>query len=78
MKLVPYDRNELVKNYRNTKNQKIFEEFIESGLDCVEIVDHGHSNAKCAQSCLTTSAKRFGFNIRVIVRGERVFLIKER
>lgn len=76
MKMVPYDIEKL--HYRRTKNLKLFEEFMNGDADCVQLVDHGHDSARYAQSCLRTSALRFGYgnSIKIVVREGNVFLIK--
>ena len=77
MKLVPYNVEKLRAGFKRTKNQTILEEFANSDYDCVEIKDFSHKNAKSCSSCLSLSVKRFGYqNIRVVQRGNQVFLIK--
>lgn len=77
MKMVPYDMKQL--NYKPTKNLKILEEFMNGDADCVQLVDHGHKDAKCAQSCLRSSIVRFGYadRLAVVIRGDNVFLVKK-
>lgn len=73
MRLVPVD---LSTYYRKTKNYYILEEFVNSGLSAALIEDYPQKTAKIAQTTFANSAKRFGFNVKVIVRGESVILIK--
>lgn len=80
MKMVPYNRKEIpaAQHYKSTKNLKVLEEFMNSGADCVQLVDHGYANAKSCYSALRVSAIRFGFaGVQVIIRGEDVFLAKK-
>lgn len=77
MNLRPCKIEEIGCWYSKTKNQKLFEEFVNSDFDCVEVENYNHKNAKSAQTCLHNSAKHFGFtNIHVVVRGEKVYLVK--
>ena len=76
MKLVPYDMKKL--NYKPTKNSELFAEFMNSDVECAQLVEHGHKDAKCAQSCLRNSALRFGYgnSIAIVIRKERYFWSK--
>ena len=79
MKLIPYDKEKLIRDgwYKTTKNVAIIEEFIASGLDCVELTEHGHKKATYCQWCLYNTMKRFKINtVKVITRKGRVFLIR--
>lgn len=79
MKMVPYDREKLMfpRHYRRTKNLQILEDFMNGNADCVQLVDHGHTNAKNCQSCLYNSIVRFGITgVKVVIREGNVFLVK--
>lgn len=74
--MVPYDTEKL-RHYKPTKNYRLFEEFLNGDADCVQLVDHGHSNAKSCQTSLTGSLRWFGIKgVKVVIRGEDVFLVK--
>lgn len=73
MRLVPVD---LSTYYRKTKNYYILEAFVNSGLEAAMIEGYPQKTAKIAQTTLIASAKRFGFNVKVITRGDEVILIK--
>lgn len=49
MKIVPADESKVLKNYKRCKNQKILEEFVDSGLKCVEVL--GWKQKKCISMC---------------------------
>lgn len=76
MKLQPYDIDKVRMIKRHTKNYGILQEFVNSGLDCVEVVNHHYSNVASARGTLQRSAKRYGFNIRFIQEKGRLFMIK--
>ena len=76
MKMVPCNL-EKTTFYKRTKNYMLFEEFLNGDADCVQLVDHVHTSAKTCQSCLTNSLRWFRINnIKVVIRGEDVFLVK--
>lgn len=78
MKMVPCDTDRL-RHYKPTKNYLLFEEFLNGDADCVQLVDHGHKHARACQSCLTNSLRWFGIKgVKVLVRGENVFLVKDK
>lgn len=78
MKLVPIETQKIpsVVPKRKGSNYNTLVEFQESEADCVELMEYPHKNAESAACCLSQSIKRYRFNIKVIKRGERVFLIK--
>lgn len=78
MKMIPIDRKTIEPCRTKRNNYAILKEFIDSDLDCVELKDHGHRNAKCCQSCLLVSAKRFGFGyVGIIKRGDHIYLYRK-
>lgn len=82
MKMIPIDVNDIPEigslYYKQTKNHKLLTDFLESGLDCVELVDHDYNSANSAYTSLTRSMQRFGIHgIRIIVRKDRVFLVRD-
>lgn len=81
MKIIPRNVNEIPKTewigFKPTSNYTLLTEFVESGHECVELVDYHYSDSKSAQNTLTMSARRFNIgSVKVIVRKERVFLVK--
>lgn len=78
MKLVPTNREKLGHLYKMSKNQKILQEFIDSGEDCVELIDHGHASARNCQTCLCASRRKFGFdNVGIAMRGDKIYLYRK-
>ena len=67
------------RGYNMCRNQQILQDFIDSGLDCAELKDFTHHDAKSCQSSLWNSMKRLGLNnsIAIISRENRVFLIRK-
>lgn len=80
MKLVPIKTQKIpgVIPQRKGSNYNILVEFQESKEDCVELREYPHKNAMSAAACLIQSIKRYRFNIKVIRRGDRVFLVKNK
>lgn len=80
MKIVPFNKKEIrdLNRYRHTKNQKILQDFIDSGLDCVKIEDYPHKSASVCCGVLRKSAERFHMNnIEILYRGEDVYLVRK-
>lgn len=83
MKLKTFDINDLPGGrgchlYSKTKIQSILEEFIANGARCCEVENYPHKSAQICATTLKHSAERYGYyQIKVIRRGERVFLILE-
>ena len=76
MRLIPADINEVRRPYNHVR--KIIQEFHESDLDCVEVVEYTQKDATHCSWSLNTSAKRGGYhNIKAHIRKGRVYLIKE-
>lgn len=80
MKLVPYNKNDIDRKhlYRQGRNMRMLEEFMESGLDCVKIEDYPHKNATICQQNLTVSITRMGLrkSVKVVKRKDEVFLLR--
>lgn len=77
MKLVPVDKKALPGSYSKTTAMSIIEKFKESNMDCAEVRDYTHKTANSCANSLKQSIKRFRvFNVDVIVRQNRVFLVK--
>lgn len=76
MKLVPYDEKKVGRIYKPCKNQKVIQEFLDSGEKCVKVEDYPHKDAGSCRTALTLSAKRMGANnVIVITRKGMVFMI---
>lgn len=76
MKIVPADESKVLKNYKRCKNQKILEEFVDSGLKCVEVLGWKQKNAYQCAASFNRSIKRFKlYNIQAISTNGRVYLI---
>jgi hypothetical protein len=81
MKIVPFDKKDIrdLNRFKNTKNQKILQEFIDSGLDCVKVEDYTHKSASICCGVLRKSAERFHMNnIEILYRGDSVYLIRKK
>lgn len=79
MKLIPYDKKNLggINCYKKPRNLAVIEKFIESGLDCAEIKDYTHKSATSFQTSFYSTIRRFKINtVKVVIRKERVFLIR--
>lgn len=77
MKLVPYNKDDLRIKRSYTDNYKILMEFAESDLDCVKLEGWTQKNAKSAQQSMWNSIRRYHlYGIKVVVRGNNVFLLK--
>ena len=76
MKLVPYDEKKVGRIYKPCKNQKIIQEFLDSGEKCVKVEDYPHKDAGSCRNALALSAKRMGANnVIAITRRGMVFMI---
>ena len=81
MRLVPYDKKKLGNlRARGCKSNifSILEEFANSDLDCVKIEGWTQKNAIGCQTSFIRSIKHYNMtNIRVVKRGEEVYLVKK-
>lgn len=78
MKLIPVEKDLIDKGYRWSKNQKILQEFLDSGLDCARVDGYHHEDAKSCSGSLRQSVKRFHMNnIDVITHKNQVYLIRK-
>lgn len=76
MKLVPYDKNN-IEGYKPTSNYELLNEFVNSGFECAKIENWNHKSVYSAQSSFQSSIKRFHMNnVKVIVRGDNLYLVK--
>ena len=82
MTLVPFNKNEIddieVDCAKRVSIIKTLIAFIEADHDCVEILNHTYMNAQTCRSAFAVTIKKCGLiNIKVRLKGNRVFLIKE-
>jgi hypothetical protein len=79
MYFTPYEKEQLKKDlWSKSRNFEILTKFAESNYDCVEVEDYPHKNAKSCQTTLISSMRHYKIrNIKVTIRGERVFLVKK-
>lgn len=77
MKLYPVKEIDLRVRRPYTNNFKVLQEFVEGDYDIVEVRDFTNKNASSCASSLNSSARRYKFNVMVIRRGERVFLMRK-
>lgn len=80
MKMVPYDYRKLERAYgfRTTKNERILNEFFESGNTCVELVEYTNKDAKSCQGSINVYIRRHNMQTLVyaIYRRGHVFLVR--
>lgn len=79
MRAVPYDfkKIERVKGYKKSDNQKILEEFLASGHDCVKVEDWNQKSAMSCAGSFNKTIERFKMTgARAISRKGEVFLVK--
>lgn len=78
MKLVKADINKIQPNiYKKSNNLKLLEDFINSGEDCMEVVDYTHKKPSGCVWSLNNSIRRYSLGgIRSICRDKRVYLVK--
>lgn len=80
MKMVPYDYRKLERAYgfRTTKNERILNEFFESGNTCVELVEYTNKDAKSCQGSINVYIRRHNMQTQVyaIYRRGHVFLVR--
>lgn len=77
MKLIPYDEKKLGHTWKPCKNQKIIQEFIDSGEKCVKLEGWTHKDAFHCQRSMTLSIARMHVNqVIAISRKGEVFLLR--
>lgn len=76
MKLVPYDKANVA--YKLCKNQRVIDEFIRSGLDCVKIENYTQSTPYICRHSLANAIRRMGLQSTVYActYKKEVFLIR--
>ena len=70
---------EIPRQRKNNRLQKILKEFVLSEQDTAEVCveDHEYKSTRVLYSCMWVAAKRSKYNVRVILRGNRVYLKKD-
>ena len=64
--------------YRKSENQRLAEEFIASGAECVKVDGWKHKTAVIAAGTLATSFRRYGYHqIKVVRRDDEIYLVKK-
>lgn len=78
MKLVKRNLVEVdFKSFAETRNQEILDEFMDSDMECAEVMDYTHKTATSCAGSLNTSIKRFKYHgVKAISRSNKVYLIK--
>lgn len=75
MIMVPYEKTKLSSK---SDNFKVISEFLDGDYDCVELVDYPQKCANYCQTSLNASIKKYRFvGVKVMVRGEHVYLVKK-
>lgn len=78
MKLIPYTENDLKLIRTRTDLWSVLNEFIDGDHDVMEVTEFTNKNAESCASSMSAAVKRYRFNIQVIKRGERVFLVRKK
>lgn len=78
MKFVKATEEEIAIPKHNNKLKEFLNEFMASGdqFARVELSDDEYKNIKSANNCLSYAAKRHGFPVHVIRRGDNLYLIR--
>lgn len=79
MKLVPYDVKKLGnRSFKACRNQKIIQQFLDSGETCVKLEDFPHKSASVCRSVMRASIQRMKLDstVKVVLRNGEVFLIR--
>lgn len=79
MQIIPRNKEELKEAVRPyTDNHKILTDFLNSNYYCVELKGYTHRDAISCQSSMCASIRYYRMaGVRVRIRGDRVFLVKE-
>lgn len=65
-----------VESYRKTKYQRLFDEFLKSDAEAMRIAPDPGKKASVMRSNIDRSVKRFHLGIKVMKRGDYVYLVK--
>lgn len=67
----------LCKRYRNTRNHKIIEQFVQSGERCVLLDSKKYRDAVSCLQSITASIKRYGYtNVEAHMRSKQIYLVR--
>ena len=78
MRLVPCELEPKEYGFKKTKNFKILNEFIKSGMKCAQVEGYPQKTAHNCACSFRQSIKHFGMNhIFVITRKGKVYLIND-
>ena len=59
------------------KNQEILEEFMNSDMECAEVMGYTNKTASSCANSLNGSIKRFGYHgVKAVSKKDKVYLIK--
>ena len=78
MNFIPCDKNAIaiVRNVRSD-NFALLSNFADSGLECAKVEGYPHKSAEGCASALRAAIKNYRmFTIRVVKRGDEVYLIR--
>lgn len=78
MKLVPCNEDDLKVVNPRTNLWKVLNEFVNGDFDVVEVRDFTNKDAKNCAASIGSAIRRYRFNVQVIKRGERVFLVRKK
>lgn len=79
MKLVPYDVKKLGnRSFKACRNQKIIQQFLDSGETCVKLEDYPHKSANVCRCVVNASIRRMKLDstVKTVLRNGEVFLIR--
>lgn len=79
MKLVERRISEIpnLNGYKKTKNMQILDEFVQSGMECAEVMEFTNKTASsCANSLRATIEKQRYGGITAISRNNKAYLIR--
>ena len=78
MKLVPFNVKDIApRRYKLCANQKVIQEFLDSGLECAKVEDYTQHSAYCCTKCLSIAIKSMNVGtVCAITRKGNVYLIK--
>lgn len=76
MKLTVVDKSE-IQFFKKTKLQELLDEFVKMDVPVVRVDAHDYKSANSCACALSAAAKRFRKGIKVIQRGENVYLARD-
>lgn len=79
MYLEKYDIKKLRTKKQPSKNLELFQEFLNSGEECMILRDHNYKNVSSAYSSLRESLNRFNIHsITLVTKDNDIFLIRNK